>query len=116
MKVAFRKITNRENHFVFGDDSLKLECSISRKDSNLYLLKGRLFGKIELECDLSGDSFFKTIDQELVLYISDGLWDMQSQLKTSDFDVIEFFDGLIDIEYIFSSEIELIKSDYHIKE
>lgn len=116
MKVAFRKITNRRNHFVFQHDLLTLECSIFRKDASLYLLKGRLFGRLELECDLSGDNFLKDIDQELVLYISDGLWNMQSQFKTSDFDVIEFFDGLIDIEYIFFSEIELIKSDYHIKE
>lgn len=116
MKVAFSKITSQSKHFTLKKDSLVLECDISRKSHNIAFLSGVIRGEIALRCDLSGEEFNKHIDQELVLYISNGMWDTQSQSELMSFDVIEFFDGFIDIEYLLNSEIESIKSDYHIKE
>lgn len=116
MKISFRKITSQPKSYSFDVLGLKLECEIFRKFDNLFVLRGVLTGDILLECSLSGEEFVKDINQELVLYISDGMWDMQSQSKLDSFDVVEFFDGFIDIETIVSDEIELIKSDYYIKE
>lgn len=116
MKVAFRKITSEKKTFVLEDNGLNFECTIFKKSSNICILQGRISGFISLSCDLTGDDFAKEIEQELVLYISDGLWNSQSQFKDDIIDVIEFFDGFIDIKHIFHSEIELIKSDYYIKE
>ncbi|MCE3036916.1 hypothetical protein LW135_03605 [Helicobacter sp. faydin-H20] len=116
MKVSFRKITSQPKQYIFDTQGLHLECEIFRKFDNLFVLKGNLSGSVTLECFRSGEEFEKTITQELVLYISDGIWDIQSQSKLDSFDVIEFFDGFIDIETIVSDEIELIKSDYYTKE
>ena len=116
MQIAFRKIVSQEKQFVIDRDGLKLECVIYRKTNKLCILKGELSGSLLVQCDRSGEEFLKQIKQDLVLYISDGLWDTQSQSELDSFDVVEFFDGFIDIESIFQTEIELIKSDYHIKE
>ena len=116
MKVAFSKIAKQPKHFHLSRGDLSFECDISRKTHSLCVLEGKITGKILLECDMSGEEFWSIVDQELVLYISDGMWDTQSQSDLGSFDVIEFFDGFIDIEYLFQSEIELIKLDYHVKE
>ncbi len=116
MKYAFVKLGQQPKHFSLRKDSLTLECDIFRKDHNIALLSGRIQGEILLRCDQSGEEFVKSIDEELVLYISNGLWDSQSQSEWMSFDVVEFFDGFIDIQYLLESEIESIKSDYHIKE
>ena len=93
---------------------MKLSGEISAKSGNLFYLQARLAGDLKLVCDRSGEEFLQKIDEELVLYISDGMWDIQSQ-NFETFDVIEFFDGFIDLDYILESEIESIQSDYHIK-
>ncbi|PAF48883.1 hypothetical protein BKH41_04440 [Helicobacter sp. 12S02232-10] len=117
MKIEMRKITQTPKEFSLKSEGLVLKGEISRKASKLFRMDASLSGTLELICDMSGDSFLKEFSDSLVLYISDGLWDMQSQsLKFDDFDVIEFFDGFIDIGYILESEIESIKMDYHTKE
>ncbi len=116
MQIAFRKISNQPKHFVFEQEGMRLEGEVFRKFHKIYVLDALLSGSLLLICNQSGEEFFKQIEQKLVLYISDGLWDTQSQSKLDSFDVIEFFDGFMDIKSIFQAEIELIKSDYHIKE
>ncbi|WP_394959807.1 hypothetical protein [uncultured Helicobacter sp.] len=115
MKIAFRKIASSPKTFSLKSDGLELSGTLVRVDSQICKLDGRLNGELELVCDRSGEVFMKHFDESLVLYISDGLWDTQSQSKLNSLDVIEFFDGFIDVEYILQSEIESIKMDYHIK-
>lgn len=48
------------------------------------------------------------------MHISDGLWDTQSQsLDFDNLDIIESFNGFIDLSEILRSEVESIKLDYH---
>ena len=115
MKIAFRKIASSPKTFSLESDGLELSGTLVRVDSQICKLDGRLNGELELVCDRSGEVFMKQFDESLVLYISDGLWDTQRQSKLNSLDVIEFFDGFIDVEYILQSEIESIKMDYHIK-
>lgn len=112
-----RKITQTPKHFAVMVDELELEGEISRVNSKLFYLKASLKGEMILSCDMSGEDFSKEFNEPLVLYISDGFWDMQSQKSDlDDFNVVEFFEGFIDLEHILKSEIESIKSDYHTKE
>lgn len=95
---------------------ITLKGQIKRIDSQILQLSGSISGQLELVCDNSGEMYAETINYPLVLYISDGIWDSQSQSKRLDsFDVIEFFDGFIDLHYILESEITSIRSDYHTK-
>ncbi|MDU7693493.1 MAG: hypothetical protein E7K04_04560 [Helicobacter sp.] len=127
MKVAFRKITATPKHFALQQDGLAFNCELERKNAKIIKLSGKISGEIELICDRSGEPFIKAIDQDLVLHISDGICDVSSQGKNTntnlhahavdlDFDIIESFNDYIDLDDIFNGEIELIKSDYHIKD
>lgn len=117
MKIEMRKITQTPKDFSIDVSGLELKGQIFRKAPKIFEMNAILKGSLELTCDISGDLFTKSFEQPLVLYISDGIWDVQSQnSRLDDFDVIEFFDGFVDVEYILESEIESIKMDYHIKE
>lgn len=115
MKIAFRKIATSPKSFSLKSEGLELRGTLTRVDSKLSKLDATLSGGLELICAQSGETFIKDFNDPLVLYISDGVWDTQSQSNLDSLDVIEFFDGFIDLEYILQSEIESIKMDYHIK-
>lgn len=114
MKIAFKKITTPKS-FQLQKEGLHLDGTLSRIDSKIIKLDGHLDGELELICDRSGEKFTKKFSESLVLYISDGIWHMQNQNMLGSFDVIEFFDGFIDLDSILHSEIESIRTDYHIK-
>lgn len=117
MKIEFKKIAATPKSFSLESEGVVFSGEVSRISSKLFEIKARLGGEITLVCDLSGEEYQKALDESLVLYISNGVWDTQSQSDLmTDFDVIEFFDGFIDFEYILQSEINSIKMDYHIKE
>ncbi|CUU40718.1 hypothetical protein [Helicobacter typhlonius] len=125
MKIAMRKFShtpkdieltlNSEGELVA--EHITLKGHIKRVDSKILYLDAKVFGEIELICDSSGETYVKEIDYPLVLYISDGIWDSQSQSKSFDsFEVIEFFDGFVDLHYILESEMTSLRSDYHTKD
>ncbi len=117
MRIQARKIYSTPKSFSLEKDGVRLRGELKeakQSKKGLFILQGRLEGKIKLVCDISGEEYEKELDEELVLYISDGLWDTQSQ-SLDTFDVIEFFDGFIDLDFILQSEIQSIKLDYHHK-
>ncbi len=114
MRIQARKISSTPKSFSLQKDGISLNGYIKEVQKGLFILQGKLSGKISLICDISGEEYDKELDEDLVLHISDGLWDMQSQ-SLDTFDVIEFFDGFIDLDFILQSEIESIKLDYHHK-
>ena len=128
MEIEFRKITNKPKliHAVFSDmqnsefhenDSMELEGEVIRQDAKIVKFHGKMKGFLHLVCAISGEEFIRQIDEELVLYFSDGIWETQNQSKNIDsLDVIEFFDGYIDFDFILASEIESIRLDYNVKE
>lgn len=117
MKIEFKKITATPKSFLLESEGVVFSGEVKRISSKLFEINAHLGGEITLVCDLSGEEYQEALDEPLVLYISNGVWDMQSQSDLmADFDVIEFFDGFIDFEYILQSEINSIKMDYHIKQ
>lgn len=116
MKIDFRKITSCAKPFSVHKDNLILQGEVRQIDQKLFRIDSVLSGEIGLVCDRTGENYFEKIEEVLVLYISNGIWDTQSQKLDETFDVIEFFDGFIDFEYILQSEIDSIQMQYHINE
>lgn len=114
MRIQARKISSAPKAFELHSQGLCFKGEIFAKDRGLFCIDAHLAGEIALICDRSGEEFLQSIDEKLVLYIADGLWDTQSQ-RFEAFDVIECFDGFIDLDSILQSEIESIKLDYHSK-
>ncbi len=115
MQFEMRKIAfNVPKAFSLEHEGVVLEGEVVRVGTKLFRLKAHLKGELILVCDTSGKEFKKSLDESLVLHISDGLWDTQSQsLDFDNLDVIESFNGFIDLSEILRSEVESIRLDYH---
>lgn len=116
MKISFQKITNQPKNFSLQKEGILFEGNVIRVNQSLYKITSTISGEIALVCDRSGEDFLKCIQEDLTLLISNGIWDKQSQDRGNELDIIEFFDGFIDFEYILQSEISSIQMQYHIKE
>ena len=74
------------------------------------MLKATLSGSLQKACDTCAEEFKMPIEEEVEFFISDGVYEDDNDTLL---DVVESFDGIADIDELLSSEIELIKSDYH---
>ncbi|AFI05086.1 DUF177 domain-containing protein [Helicobacter cetorum] len=115
MKLEMRKIaSNVPKKISLEYEGVSLEGEVVRLNGKIFRLNARIKGELMLVCSLSGKEFKRQIDEPLVLHVSDGVWDMQSQsLGFDNLDVIESFNGFIDLSEILRSEVESIKLDYH---
>lgn len=116
MKIEFKKISSAPKSFSLKQGGLSFSGEVKRIETKLFEICALLEGKVTLICDRSGEEYQEQINENLVLFVSNGIWDKQSQNNSNDFDVIEFFEGFIDFEYILQSEIDSIQMQYHIKE
>lgn len=121
MKIEARKITSTPKKFTLNLNSqkhnVKIEGSFYKLTNGLIKIDSAIKGSINLICDLSGEDFVKNLDENITLFAKDGIWKNQiNQVDCENFDVIEFFDGCIDLEFIFQSELESMQLDYHTKE
>ena len=73
-------------------------------------LKVAIVGEGSSRKELEDLSIELEIDEEVKFFISEGIYEDENDVEL---DVIESFNGVADIDELLSSEIELIKSDYH---
>ncbi|MGE4397011.1 MAG: hypothetical protein AB7D34_06125 [Sulfurimonas sp.] len=110
MKILLRKVSNTPLDFEVESDKITFKGYLQYDADKLILLKAKLSGQIDLNCDICANEFMFDVDEELEFFISDGIYEKHDELLL---DVVESFDSTVDIEELLSSEIELIKSDYH---
>ncbi len=110
MKVALRKVTKTPLDFRVVSDTITFKGSLEYHSGKLILLKATLSGLLEKSCDSCAEEFTMPLNEKIEFFISDGMYEEENDTLL---DVVESFDGVIDIDEILNSEIELIKSDYH---
>jgi len=110
MKVFLRKITKTPLDFSIKSNQITFKGYLEYHNAKLILLSADLQGSMDTDCYLCGDEFTLKVDEKVRFFISDGIY---KDNGSEEFDVIESFDSSVDVEEILSSEIELIKSDYH---
>jgi len=71
-------------------------------------LEGELEGSIELSCDRCGEEYSYNLNSSLALTLSSEVIETKD-----DLDIIEFLDGIIDLEFIVQSEIASVQNSYH---
>lgn len=122
MKIEIRKINfePKKINFRFKDSGadIVLIGKLYRVDNGLVKLDSIIQGDIKLTCYLSGEPFVKSINDNISFLIKDGIWTPKhsKNFNYDDFDVLECFDGYIDLQKIVISELESIKLDYHTKD
>lgn len=108
-KIAFVKISNDPMEFEITKDDLKFIGTLSKKSDDLVLCVAKIVGFMEHVCDRCGKEMALKIDESLTLLLSDGLYkDKEHKVE----DVVEFFDGFINLDELLISEIESYKSGY----
>jgi uncharacterized metal-binding protein YceD (DUF177 family) len=111
MKVLLRKIGNAPYEFDIKNDKITFKGFLQYHSGKLILLDAKLDGIIETECSRCGEEIDLRVEEGVKFFISDGLYEDDDKIE---FDVVESFNSTADISELLNSEIELIKSDYHI--
>ncbi len=108
MQIAFEKLSSSPKPFEISLQGVTLSGTLSKQHHDTAILDGMLDGALEVQCDRCGVLFDVAIKQPLKLELS-----QHTRQNKDNLDIIEFLDGIIDLEYILQSEIDSIKSTYH---
>ena len=113
MKVVLRKVNTTPLDFEIKSGEITFKGYLQYDSGKLILLKAKLSGKLDADCDICADEFKLDIDEDIEFFISDGIYEKHEE---SLLDVVEVLNSTADLQEIMNSEIELIKSDYLICE
>lgn len=109
MQIPFRRISHEPQIFELEKEGLRFSGTLRKHRSGLVLLEATIGGKLGVDCYRCGDSFDIMPDEKVEFLISDGAFEGQDDV----YDVVEMFNGVVDLDEVFDSEIALIASDYH---
>ncbi len=112
MKIEFRKVPQINKELEFNYNSVKIEGTFCRRSQSLVKIDAVLKGSTDIDCCRCGITEQIEVDEELQLLLSDGLY----KGDESEYLLIEVENSLIDFNEIIESELNSIKSDYHICE
>ena len=110
MKIEFRKAPQTTKELVVEYNSVKIEGTFCKISQSLVKVDAVLLGNTDIDCCRCGISEIIEVDEELHLLLSDGVYNKDE----SEYLVIEIENNLIDFDEIIESELNSIKSDYHI--
>ena len=110
MKIEFRKVPHTPKEFNAEFNSVKIEGTFCKISQSLVKVDAILKGSTDVDCCRCGTSEIINVDEDLHLLLSDGLY----KKDESEYLVIEVENGLIDFDDIIESELNSVKSDYHI--
>jgi hypothetical protein len=110
MKYTLRKVTSTPIDFELKSEKITFKGYLQYHSGKLILLKANLTGFVEKSCDICAEEFNLSVDENVEFFISDGIYESDDKIEL---DVVESFDGTVDMEELLDSEIELVKSDYH---
>ncbi len=108
MKIVYDKIGQTKKPFELIVSGVKLEGTLAKSGYHRLRLEGNLEGQVELSCDRCGKAYQQDMNYPLHLTLSDEVVETKD-----DLDIIEFIDGVIDLEFIVQSEIASIENSYH---
>jgi len=111
MKIEFKKVPRDINELKVEFNSVKIEGIFCKIALSLVKIEAKLSGNIEVDCSRCAQTETLTLDEELKLLLSDGIFKGEEK---EEFLVIEVENSLIDFDAIIQSELNSIKSDYHL--
>jgi hypothetical protein len=110
MKIEFRKAPQTPKELEIEYNSVKIEGTFCKISQSLVKVDAVLLGNTDIDCCRCGITEIIEVNEELHLLLSDGVYNKDE----SEYLVIEVENNLIDFDEIIESELNSIKSDYHI--
>jgi len=111
VKIEFKKVSKDIKKLKVEFNSVKIEGIFYKIALSLVKIEAKLSGNIEVDCSRCTQTETLTLDEELKLLLSDGIFKGEEK---EEFLVIEVENSLIDFDEIIQSELNSIKSDYHL--
>jgi len=108
--ITLRKVTKTPLDFEVESGEITFKGYLEYYGGKLILLKATLSGLLKKNCDTCAEEFKMPVNEEIEFFISEGIYEDDND---TNLDVVESLDGIVDIQELLNSEIELIKSDYH---
>jgi uncharacterized metal-binding protein YceD (DUF177 family) len=108
VKIVFDKIGQSPKPFDLEVDGISLKGTLTKRGYRRIKLEAKIEGSTEISCDRCGDVYTHNMNAPLVLTLSDEIIETED-----DLDIIEFIDGMIDLEFIIHSEIASVENSYH---
>jgi len=112
MKIEFRKIPLQDAEFEISSNSVKFLGTFSKISSKLAKINSKIEGNCEVDCCKCGISFEINIQNEIKFLVSDGIY--SSENEDEEYVIIEVENHIMDFDEILHSEIESLKSEYHV--
>ncbi len=112
MKIEFKKVQTIEKEFSLKLNSVEFSGTFCRISQNLIKLQSKIVGKLLVDCCKCGDEHSINIDENQDFILSDGEFSSLNEREGEM--IIEIENHIVDFDEILSSELESIKSDYHI--
>ena len=108
MQIAFNKIRHAQVDIDYSKDKSNILGYLERVNKDSVKLEANFSTKITLTCNRCGKEFEKEISYPLNLLLTDGAYSDKDEI-----DIVEFFEGKIDFDYLLKSELSLIEGDYN---
>ncbi len=108
MTVNFAKVKYSGSELNYNKDGVSIVGTLEKVNRDSVKLDSTFKSTVTVTCSRCGKEFTKEVEYPLELILSDGRYN-----NSDEIDVIEFFDGNIDITYISESEIASIQEDYN---
>jgi hypothetical protein len=112
MKVEFRKIPLQDTEFEIFSNSVKFLGTFSKISSKLAKINSKISGNYDVDCCKCGITFDITIDTKIDFLLSDGIY--SSEHNDEELVIIEIEDHFLDFNEVLHSEVESLKSEYHV--
>ena len=112
MQIEFKKVPTIEKEFCLKQNSVEFSGTFCRISQNLATLESKIVGKLLVDCCKCGEEHDIEINESQKFLLSDG--EFSSSNERDDEIVIEIENHIIDFDEILSSELESIRSDYHV--
>ena len=113
MKIEFRKAPQLDKEFNCEFNSVKFLGTFCKISSKLVDIKSKFAGNVVVNCCKCGCDFTILVDEKINFLVSDGIYSSNDD-RDLDKMIIEVDNNFIDFEEILQSELESIKSDYHV--
>lgn len=112
MKIEFRKIPLQETEFEISSNSVKFLGTFSKISSKLAKINSKLSGNYDVDCCKCGITFDVPVDSDIEFLLSDGIYSSES--NDEELVIIEVEDHFLDFNEVLHSELESLRSEYHV--
>jgi len=108
MEISFSKIKQSPIDVNYSKDGVEIIGTLERVSRDNIKLDSNFKSNVEVICNRCGKEYKIDANYPLGLILSDGGYNGKDEL-----DVVEFYDGKIDFDYLALSEVTSIKEDYN---